>query len=53
MTSKNDADNEFKKIIDNNLDNLKTIFYTDYKKQLGEAPVYKEIKNIENIKKYI
>ena len=50
ITSKNDAENEVKKIIGNNLDNLKKIFYIDYKRQLGEAPVYKEIKNIANIK---
>jgi len=44
-TSKYDADIEFKKTIENNLDNLKKIFNNDNNLKSGEAPVYIEIKN--------
>ena len=45
MTSKIDADVEFKKVIENNLDNLKKIFYSNYNLKPGDLPIYKEIKN--------
>ena len=45
ITSKNDANIEFKKSIENNLDNLKKIFHNDNNLKSGEAPVYKQIKN--------
>jgi len=44
-TSKYDADIEFKKTIENNLDNLKKIFHNNNNLKSGEAPVYIEIKN--------
>ena len=44
-TSKYDADIEFKKTIENNLDNLKKIFHNNNNLESGEAPVYIEIKN--------
>ena len=44
-TSKYDADIEFKKTIENNLDNLKKIFHNDNNLKSGEPPVYIEIKN--------
>ena len=53
-TSKYDADFEFKKSIENNLDNLKKIFHNDNNLKSGEAPVYKQMKNDadEQLKKF-
>ena len=44
ITSKYLAFTEFKKVIENNLDNLKTIFINDNIVRNGEAPVYIQIK---------
>ena len=39
------SDEEFKRLIENNIENLNQIFKSDNNLEIGEPPVYKEIKN--------
>ena len=45
MICKYESDKDLRQLIDNNLDNLNKIFYTEENKDCGFVPVYKEITN--------